>query len=220
MIRLIIGRKGQGKTTLAYHMARKYSALAVFDPRGLVRRPGAAIARTVDGCSAGFDALAAGDVRELVYTPADPFRASFPHFAGELRRWIAEDRGRELAVLVDELSFVTLTDDDFDHVMKACDETRQHFFLTCHRPADVPTSVRALADYWWLFAIHQEHDLAVIAERCSPAAAAAARELTGRTVISWNHLTGVTRYDTPQLWYVDLHPAVLLTPPLELDTVP
>lgn len=220
MIRLVIGRKGMGKTTLAYYMARKSPRLVVFDPRGLVRRPGATIARTTDTLSLAIDILADDETTEVVYTPTDDLKAvAWPHFAGEMRRWAYDNRDQPLAVLVDEISFVPIGDDDFDQAIKACDETRLHFFLTCHRPTDVPVSIRALTDFWYLFPIHQEHDLAVIADRCSPATATAVHQLTGRSFVGWNHRDGVTRYENPAAWYVDLHPAIMLVPPVDLDPV-
>lgn len=220
MIRLFIGRKEHGKTTLAYHMARKFPKLAVFDGRGQIRRPGSAIARSVDTCSAAFDALAAGETTEIVYTPVDDFKAvAFPHFAGLVRRWVYERRGLPLAVLVDESTFVNIADDDFDQSIKACDASKHHFFITCHRPVDVPVGLRALADYWYLFSIQQEHDLDVIRQRCSPAAADAVRVLGGRCFLGWDQRIGIRQYDNPAAWYVNLAPEVMLVPPVELDAV-
>lgn len=222
-IRLVVGRKEHGKTTLAYYMARKFARLACFDPRGLIRRPGALVARTVDSCSGGFDSLAqpgAGGYIELAYTPDEDFRReAFPHFAREVRRWVYERRALPLAVLVDEITFVDVAGDDFDQAIKACDAGVHHFFLTCHRPIDVPTNVRALADFWYLFAIHQEHDLEVIRARCSPEAAEAVRRLSGRSVVGWDHLSGVRTYENPAAWYVNLAPDVMLVPPVELDPI-
>ena len=220
MIRLVIGRKENGKTTLAYHMARKFPRLVVFDPRGQIRRPGATIARTAASCAAGFDMLAQGETTEVVYTPEEHLKTeAFPAFAAEVRYWVYERRALPLAVLVDEITFVNVADDDFDQAAKACDATRHHFFLTCHRPSDIPTTWRALADYWYLFAIHQEHDLEVVRLRCSADAAEVARGLGGRSFVGWDHRTGVRSYDNPAAWYVNLAPEVMLVPPVELDVI-
>lgn len=218
MIRVIIGRKGHGKTTLAYHMARKFPRLVGFDPRGLIRRPGATIARTGDSFSTAIDALADGDTREVMYTPREPLKAiAFPHFGAEVKRWIDDHRGA-LAVLVDEVAFVDILTEDFEWALKCCDETAVHFFLTCHRPVDLPVDVRALADFWYVFPVHQEHDLDVIRDRCSEAAADAAREMAGRCFVGWNDREGVKRYEDPRAWFVDLAPRVMLVPPIELDS--
>lgn len=219
-IRLIIGRKENGKTTLAYHMARKFPKLAVFDARGQIRRPGAAIARSLGTCTDAFEALADGDTTEIVYTPIEDLkRSAFPHFAQLVRQWVYERRAVPLAVLVDEITFVHAADEDFDQAVKACDASQHHFFLTCHRPIDVPVDLRALADFWYLFSLHQEHDLEVVRARCSAEAAEAAKRLVGRSFVGWDHLSGVRQYDNPAAWYVNLAPDVMLVPPVELDAV-
>lgn len=220
MIRLILGRKEKGKTTLAYHMARKVRALVIFDPRGMMRRPGAFVARTQDSLSRGMDALNDGEIRELVYTPSDHLPVAFAHFAAEVKRWIDETPDRPLAVLVDEISFVNLGEPDFAWALKCCRASVIHFFLTCHRPADVPVDVRAIADYWYLFQAHQEHDLDVLAERCSPAVAGRVAKLTGSEFVAWNNADGdgeLRTYTDRTAWYVDLAPGRPESPAIEMD---
>lgn len=218
MIRLYIGRKETGKTTLAYHMARKLRRLVIFDSRGLIRRPGALITRTQDGFSDGMDRLGDGEITELVYArPVDDVPVAFLHFAAEVKRWIDARPRSELAVLVDEITFVNIFAPDFEWALKCCSADHTHFFLTCHSPKNVPTDIRALADFWYIFPVHQEHDLEVIEERCSPAAAAAARDIEGRSFVKWSHKAGASRYDNPRTWFVDLHPSVMLIPPIEVD---
>lgn len=216
-IRLYIGRKETGKTTLSYYMARKLPRRVVFDPRGLVRRSGTFIARTQDGFSDGMDRLMADETMELVYaSPVDDLRAvAFPHFCAEVRRWIESCRFRSLAVVIDEISFIDI--DDADWLMKCCSAEHTHFFLTCHNVSDAPVWVRSIADRWYLFPIHQEHDLSKLAERCGDAAATAAGKLDGRQFVSWHHRDGLRRFDDPRAWFVDLHPDTVLIPPIELD---
>lgn len=220
MIRLYLGRKEQGKTTLAYHMAAKLPRRLVFDSRGLIRRPGAAVARTMDGLEKGVGALADGEIAEVVYTPRDPLKTiAFPEFATQVRGWVDMTPDLELAVFVDELTFVNILDPDFEWAMKCCRADRMHFFLTCHRPADVPVDIRALADYWYLFAAHQEHDRAVIEERCSTAAALRVARLTDRQYVTWDdrHAT-LADGAAPGDWYVDLSPGGPVAAPLDLDS--
>jgi hypothetical protein len=89
--------------------------------------------------------------------------------------------------------------------------------LTCHRPVDVPTTLRALADFWYVFAMHQEHDLEVLRSRCSSETADVARVLGGRSFVGWDHRCGLQAYENPASWYVNLSPEVMLVPPVELD---
>lgn len=206
MIRLYLGRKEQGKTTLAYYMAAKVPRRLIFDPRGLIRRPGAAVARTAAQLAAGVAALGDREISEVVYTPREAFKGiAFPAFAAEVRAWVDESPGAPLAVLVDEISFVSILDGDFEWALKACKAEQIHFFLTCHRPADVPVDVRSIADYWYIFPTTQEHDLEVLRER-SPAAAARVEQLRDRQYVCWDDRTSALTLGAPASeWYVDLH---------------
>jgi len=235
MIHLVIGRRKRGKTTLAYYMVRKSPARAIFDPRGMVpaqdappwgvetetgRAPEHAFrVRNMAALEVGFDMLAQGEIRELVYTPSDDSLAHpFQVFCNELKGWV--DRGataaKPLSVLIDELGFLESSQRDnpaLRRVFRSCEPEIFHVFITCHRPVDVPVNTRSIADFWEVFHCVQEHDLDVIRERCGESAARKVSQLTARSFVLFDDAEGkVTEYpDRPDAsghnpWFVELRP--------------
>lgn len=228
MIRLYLGRKERGKTTLMVYMVlqllagRRPVPRVIWDPRGMIRRPGAVVARTVEGFDRGMGALADGEVLELVYTPADHLDVAFPVFARAVKAWVDDDRYRPLAVVVDEITFVMPTagnmDPDFEWVLKCSRADTVHVFLSCHRPSEVPVKIRAIADYWYVFHTTQPHDLDALGEHCSADMAAQAAALTGSEYVCWDNARGeLSAMRDPTAWYLELAPGRPLAPPVELD---
>lgn len=206
MIDLVIGRREQGKTTLAVYMAAKVPSRMVFDPRGMIRRPGAVVVHTADELGGAMDALRDDEVAEVVYTPVeDDLQAAFGAYSDELRLWIVERPHKKLVALVDEISFVSLDVPAFQWALRCSPRDRIHIILTCHRPADVPVSVRTITDMWVLFPARQEHDLEVIRRRCSPEVAERVTKLQARQFVVWDDATASSRvYDDPSAWYLPL----------------
>ncbi|MGH9373373.1 MAG: hypothetical protein ACRD15_17775 [Vicinamibacterales bacterium] len=206
MIDLVIGRREQGKTTLAVYMASKVPARMIFDPRGMIRRPGAVIVHTAEDLRSAMDALAEGEIAEVVYAPhEDDLEEAFRAFSEELRLWIIERPRQKLAALVDEISFVSLDVPAFEWACKCSLRDRIHIIMTCHRPADVPVPVRTIADTWMLFPCRQEHDLDTIKRRCSPAVADKVAKLHDRQFVVWDDTNASSRvYDDPSGWFLRL----------------
>jgi len=205
----IFGRRYQGKTTLAINVADDVERRAILDPRGLVRRPGAVVVRSVGALRQAFAALADDDFAELVYTPIESHPFAFEAFAAELRRWIVEHPDLELAVVVDEASFYGALDgfDDFMFAIKSCDVERFTTVITVHRPTELAVDVRALLNRWAIFRTTQEHDLDVVKKRCGADVAALVQELTDREYVEWDDDDGT--YDvnrSPFIWYSELTP--------------
>lgn len=221
MIRLFLGRKERGKTTLAVHILAKLPRRVIFDARGMIRQSAAYVATTADGFQRGMDALEDGAISELVYSPSSNLKGAWLLFSAEIKRFIDAHPAADLGVLIDELTFVFPNgklDDDFEWNIKCCRAEHVHFFLTCHRPSDVPVIVRSLTNYWYLFAAHQEHDVAVIEERCSPKTALVVATLRGSDYACWddNH-AHLTVHRDPSEWFVNLRPSAPLAPPTNLD---
>jgi hypothetical protein len=207
MIHLIIGRREQGKTTLALYMALKVKQLLAFDPRGLMERPNALRVRTAGALeSKGVPALLDDEITECIYTPSeDDIQRAFMRFCNQVKWWVANHPKRPLAVLVDEVSFVNLNEPAFQWVLRCSKREVMQIFLTCHRPADIPTAVRAIADFWCLFQCRQEHDLGVIEERCSKTVVAAVGRLNAREFIMWDDERAQSkRFSDAQAWFVPL----------------
>lgn len=188
MVILNIGRRKRGKTTLAYYQALKVPQRFIFDPRAMIQRPGSVRVHSKSVLrERAFPALQEGEITELVYQPHDDdIQGAFAAFSKLAKEWITTTPEKPLAIMVDETSFVNLREPAFEWVLKCCESDRIHILLTCHRPADLPVGVRAIADRWCLFQTRQPHDLEVIEERCSPEVARAVQRIEGHTFVVWD----------------------------------
>jgi hypothetical protein len=107
-------------------------------------------------------------------------------FSSELKRWTIDNPTRPVAVVIDELGFIDASRREpatLKRALRSCEPELFDVFITCHRPSDVPTSTRSIADYWALFQVTQEHDLDVVRERCKKEVAERVQLLTGRSFI-------------------------------------
>lgn len=206
MIYLTLGRREQGKTTLNLWMLRRGSAArAIFDPRGLIGPFGGERIVRVDDVALAFVALDRRELVEVVYTPAEDVALAFHVFARELADWVRRDRARPLRVLIDEAGFVPLASPEFLWLLRCSQRDRVDVFITAHRPVDIPTDVRAIADHWLMFPMRQEHDLRVVSERCGSAIAARVEGLAPHQAVWWDdsRCTWDVLAD-PTTWYLDL----------------
>lgn len=209
MIYAILGRREMGKTTLAYAMAQKVAHRVIFDPRGLIRREGSHRVQHSADLDSVYDAMIEDELAEVVYTPyEDDVQVAFSAFSSMVKTWVISAPNRSLAVLVDEVSFVSLADPTFQWVLRCCGRKVVNVLLTAHRPVDVPTSVRAITDHWLLFQCRQEHDLAVIVERCSAEAAEHVIRLAPRQFAHWDDERAQLSVNSePASWYVPINDA-------------
>jgi hypothetical protein len=97
MIYNIIGRREEGKTTLARYLASQIRRRIIFDPRGMVET-GAERITNMQQLPGAVDELARGDVLELIVTPDDDLDAGFERFTTQLRRWVKTYRDIPLAL--------------------------------------------------------------------------------------------------------------------------
>jgi hypothetical protein len=213
MVYPIIGRRKRGKTTLARYMVSKSARRLVFDPRKTI--PVGPDAVRVYLPSALHDVamplLEAGEIAEVVYTPdSDDLGGPFDAFACELKRWTTEHPAEPLGVLIDELGWIESARRDppaLRRALRNCEPELVDVFITCHRPSDIPTNTRSIADRWVLFHCAQEHDLDVIRERCSDATAQLASTLTGRAFLVYDdadHTVTLFPETQPSVWHVPL----------------
>lgn len=206
-----IGRRGMGKTTLAYKMTLKISRRLIFDPRGMIRaNPDAIVVVDIEDMRGAVREVQAGTIEELVFTPSGDLDTAFEAFAEELRRWIVTTPGLAVAVLIDEASFIDQKSKHFQWVVRCSPVDTFHTLMTCHRPLDIDTTVRAIADHWLIFQCRQEHDLKVIRERCSFEVADEVQRLGPRHYVHWNDARATLAVNrnggtgTPSDWYVPL----------------
>lgn len=212
MIYLNLGRREQGKTTLAYYLVSKQPTRVIFDPRGLF--PTAHRLTTSDEVSSAFDRLydthpdaeRRQDV-ELVITPEVDVQGLFEVTSREVKGWL--QAGHPIAFLVDEVSMVQTyirgEFHEFNWILRLCPRQQAIIVLTAHRPVDVSVDVRAISDVWLLFAMTQEHDLNVIKQRCSPDVAALLPRLATYHFVQWDEGKGTgTVNKNPAGWYLKL----------------
>lgn len=203
MLTLVFGRREQGKTTLGYKLAHDRPRRLIFDPRGMI---GDSRDVTLAELRGSCDLLHSGAVSEVIYTPRDDSRLAFPGFAAEIQNWIEVFPDQSLAVMVDE---ATLAEpqraEAFMWAIRCCRRQVVDIIVTAHRPKDVHTDIRALSDNWCIFAVRQEHDLAVVEERCTVDVVAQVQRLEPRQFIHWDDAKGVAeRYPVPSAWYIPL----------------
>ena len=210
MIYLFIGRREKGKTTLAYWMLKQRTIRkrAVIDARRMINQSGARI-ETVYTHSEASDALFAmmdGESDEVIYQPFedDIEQVSFPAFTRTLKTIVIEHPRTDVGILIDEASFYDLQGPTFQWLAKCAKRDHSHILITAHQPKDIPTSVRAIADHWFIFHTTQQTDLDKIAEK-SPDAARVARALSDREFVHWNDANGILTVNRwPSGWFIAL----------------
>lgn len=191
MIDFILGRRGHGKTTLAYYLASQSQRTLVFDPRGQIRHheepESSAVAETITQLTRGVNALISGDLTEVIFTPSERPTEAFTAFCREMARLVRHlPRDVTAAILIDEIRFANLTDEDLDWVLRCSDVNRFRVLFTGHRPKDVPTDIRSIGNRWMLFRFTLPLDFKVIEEQTSPAVAARVKQLAPREFVLWD----------------------------------
>lgn len=211
MIYLNIGRRERGKTTLGYYMARKIRKRIIIDARQMIQRIDVVrITRADDLRPALLELISDDAVSEIVYQPQDDdLEVAFEAWTAATKERIVLSPHIPFSVMVDEVSFYKLETARFQWLAKCTPRDMVHIVLTAHRPADVPTSIRAIADHWCLFSTTQEHDLKVIEQRSgSLRVVNAIKRLQGRSYVHWDDARGeMAVCDDPKIWYVSLRSA-------------
>jgi hypothetical protein len=211
MIYNLIGRRERGKTTLGYGMARKLRKRIIIDARQMIQRVDVVRIHRADDLRPALLELVTDDaVSEIVYQPQDDdLEVAFDAWTAATKERIVLSPSIPFAVMVDEVSFYKLETARFQWLAKCTPREAVHIILTAHRPADIPTSIRAIADHWCIFSTTQEHDLKVIEQRSgSLRVVNAIRKLQGRAYVHWDDARGeMAICDDPRLWYVSMRSA-------------
>jgi len=208
VIYLCIGRRELGKTTLAYYMARKLDKRAIIDARRMVRQGHIRIEyahSANDADESLFAMVDDNECDEVIYQPhEDDLQQGFDVWTGTLKRIVIDHPQQHLAVLVDEASFYNLDTPTFQWLAKCALRDYVHIIITAHQPKDIPTSIRAIADHWFIFRTTQKTDLDKIAEK-SPEAAREAERLTDRSFVWWDDTRAVVSFNRkPASWFIAL----------------
>lgn len=224
MIYLDLGRRELGKTTLLVYMAQRAPFRLYLDPRRMIRTETGVRVSTPEELREGIERMIEGELHEVIVTPRVNIPAMFESVCACVFAW-AEDfptADRALALGLDEAriinnarrpgeragAHVLETSDVFDQVLRLTPRELIHVIITAHRPQDIPTDIRAIADRWLLFRTTQEHDLKVIEDRCGRACALAVEHLEPFQFVEWNDARGtMQRHSDPKVWFVPLRSA-------------
>lgn len=205
MTYLMLGRRTQGKTTLAYFVASRVVRRMVFDPRGLIRSEASNVVTNTRGIQQAAEALTDEQIVELVVTPEANVDRSFQVFCDEAARVLRDTPDVPLAILIDEVRFMDIRNESLDWILRTSPVDSTHIIFTGHRPKDIPPDIRAIADKWDLFQFTLKRDLDLIAEQCSEAVARDVQRLQPRQFIEWDDQIGKARYfSDPTRWYIPL----------------
>jgi hypothetical protein len=210
MLDFVLGRRGHGKTTLAYYLARQARRILVFDPRGGIRHAEASehsdVATNPMQLRKGVNFLLTGDLTELIFTPDEDPKTGFVLFCREAARLMRNvPRGLSTAVLIDEVRQTETADKNFDWMLRCTDINQFRIILTGHRPKDVPADIRAIGNRWMLFRFTLPIDFDVIKDHTSPEVAARVRQLGPREFVLWDDSKdGLEFFGKPGAWFVPL----------------
>ncbi len=210
MIYLLLGRRELGKTTLAIYMARKAPYQVIFDPRGLVPVTTGARVTTRAELDQAFADLQReqAPLTEVIVTPRDDVQGLFDLTARYVKYWAETypNTDHAMVFVVDEARFVDVRKSHaFGWVTRASPRDLFHVIVTAHRPTDLPTDLRAIADHWYLFRCSQEHDLEAIEERCGTRAMRVVMGLKPHEYLHWDDAIGsYTVNREPASWFLPI----------------
>jgi len=204
MIALVLGRRELGKTTLALYMAQRHGQTIVLDARSLVPTDDPITDLPVD--SPELLARLYDDPPEalIVVQPQDDLAGTSDALARVVREWCQQSQPADrLAVVLDEAALLDLR--AWDWIIRCSPRDRLLVILTAHRPQDLPTTVRAMADDWCLFRMTQRHDLQHVEDKCGDRVVACVRALEPRQFVRWDdaHAKMIV-YRDPAVWFVPL----------------
>jgi hypothetical protein len=199
---LFFGRRGEGKTTAALHLALALpGGIAIFDlNRRFERWP----ASTTSDLGIFANWVTSSEERILIFRPESDVEGEFSGFAEIL--W-----GREgFTLLLDEASQLQTSARAhlwLDRFVRMAPRETIHILQTMHRPADAATICRALADDWYIFRTVRQIDLNVLENECSPAVREAAEKFSdgSHRLVHWDDAHGrMEIWQDPREWFEPL----------------
>lgn len=206
MITVIIGFTGQGKSTLAYKVSERAPTRVIFDPRGQYHTT----ADILPDAGGLYELL---DERfEIIVRPGRGAEVEeiFDDTCRVTADWIEDNPHEQITLLVDEARLVGLESKSgslhFDWIVRSAREgSNIDVIITCHRPVDVSTNLRAIANRIVLFRVMLPNDLDAIEEQCGPVVKEEVRKLLDRHFVTWNNSRQQWRkVTTPDSWFVQI----------------
>jgi len=209
MITCIIGFTGQGKSTLAYKISMRCSTRVIFDPRGQFHTT-ADILPDNEGLIDLMD-----DRYEIIVRPGrgTEVEENFDNTCRVVADWIEDNPYEKICLLVDEARLVGLDSKSgslhFDWILRSAREGSPiDVILTCHRPVDLSTNIRAISNRLCFFRVMLPNDLESIEEQCGPQVAEEVKKLLDKQFLTWNNSRQQWRkISDPGTWYVGIESA-------------
>lgn len=205
MLAVIIGRRRQGKSTLALALARaKAQSTIIFDPNDQFQN--IEKLESVEALPQWLENSGPDSIIRLV--PQPPVEETWQALADILDggEWAWAD----YTLILDECSMLMQPqslDEKLERFARTCPND-VHLVLTTHRPRDVHPLFRALATDWFVFQSTIDLDQRVLKDNFGPQLADAVRGLPRYHVAHYWLETGgqprVEVWDRPQEWFVDI----------------
>jgi hypothetical protein len=145
---------------------------------------------------------------EIIVQPREYVRSAFSQVCRSFADWIEENPGEQAVLLADEVRFIDTPNTEYpslDRIIRFGDPERVGVIMTAHRPGDISTDIRAIADFWCMFKTTQEHDLRVIDQRCGPQVAELVSRLERQQYVVWSDGEGTYTVKTDSTkWKVNI----------------
>jgi hypothetical protein len=220
MVTCIIGFTGQGKSTLAYHIAKRCDTRVIFDPRGQFHTCPAVLSNA-NGLYQLLDTN-----YEIIVRPGRgaEVEETFDETCRVVADWIEDNPHEKICLLVDEGRLVGVwsrsTSLNFDWIVRSAREGSPiDVIITCHRPVDLSTNIRAISNRLIFFRVMLPNDVLAIEEQCGPEVAEQVGKLADKECITWNNSRQQYRkVSDPAEWFVPIEKEEVTTYVSNSDT--
>lgn len=220
---LIIGRRGEGKSTLSYYVAQRIQSRVkahtpiIFDPK----RTFSLIPHTSD-IDEFDDLLVTRGIPAIAYQPfasigdngsadevSDEFDRFFDALGIEYHLGVRENASRPnlgpIVLVVDEAWFLqggARANTKLERLVRLADSKNFYLIQASHRPKDYSTRIRAQVDELFIFRQWLEEDIEILREWCGDEVAELARSLKPHEVIRYEiHTSKWELWNDPRGWY-------------------
>lgn len=209
MITVIIGFTGQGKSTLALSIAQRCVTRIIIDPRKQFQTTSDVVPDEQDV----YDLL--DDRYEVIVQPGRGAAVEevFDRVCGQIADWIEDNPQERICVICDEGRLLGLESKgvslNFDWIIRSAREGSPiDVIITCHRPVDVSTNIRAIANRLIYFPVMLPSDLVLIEDQCGPACTNEVKTLLDKQFVTWNNSRQQwKRFNDPASWFIKISEA-------------